>query len=468
MKPEAPVTVSLISLGCAKNLVDSEVIVGRLAGGPFALQREPAGADVVVVNTCGFIDPAKEESVDTICEMLELKARGEVKGVVVAGCMVRRYGEELARELPDVDAFLDISDYSDAPSVFRRIRDKAAGDDSPARAEAGGRILRGGEKTASVDLDRTLLTLPHTAYLRISEGCDRKCAFCAIPLIRGLQKSKPVDVLVAEAVRLAARGVKELSLIGEETTAWGSDLGMGYGLGIVELLRALGGVRGIEWLRLQYAHPGSMKPALVEEIATNPKVAKYVDMPVQHGDDEILKRMRRGTPAARIRDLVRELRAASPDVTLRTTVLVGFPHETETRFENLMAFLAEARFDRLGCFAYSREEGTASHAMTSRVAARTAAERRRKVMTLQRRIAKKAHEAWIGRTRRVLVDRVEKDVAIARSEGEAPQVDPVIRIKGAGHGSGLAPGSFVEVTIDGVDEYDLRASLATLAGSRSS
>jgi ribosomal protein S12 methylthiotransferase len=317
--PEPTTRVCLVSLGCAKNLVDSEVIVGRLTNGPFELQRDPAGADVVVVNTCGFIDSAKEESIDTICEMLDLKAQGAVKGVVVAGCMVKRYGGEMQRELPDVDAFLDISDYSDAPKVIRAIRDRAYGETSLARAEAGSEIVRrdetgapilgGGAKTASVDLARTLLTAPHTAYLRVSEGCDRKCAFCAIPLIRGLQKSKPIDVLVSEARALAARGVKELSLIGEETTAYGSDLGMKYGLGIVELLRALSAVKGIRWIRLQYAHPGSFKPELIAEIRDNPKVAKYVDIPIQHGDDEVLKRMKRGTPRTKILELFRALRA---------------------------------------------------------------------------------------------------------------------------------------------------------------
>ena len=224
--PSRPIKVSLVSLGCPKNLVDSEVMVGKLTGGAFELQSAPEGSDVVVVNTCGFIDAAKEESIDTICEMLDLKAQGAVKGVVVAGCMVRRYGSEMQQELPDVDAFLDISDYSDAPRVFKTIHARTSGETSPARAESIAPFVGGGaDKSPTADLGRSLLTLPHTAYLRVSEGCDRKCAFCAIPLIRGTQKSKPIDGLVKEAKRLAAAGVKELSLVGEETTAYGSDLG---------------------------------------------------------------------------------------------------------------------------------------------------------------------------------------------------------------------------------------------------
>ncbi len=472
MTTETPTRVCLVSLGCAKNLVDSEVIVGRIANGPFTLQRDPLGADVVIVNTCGFIDSAKEESIDTICEMLDMKAQGDVKGVVVAGCMVRRYGGEMQRELPDVDAFLDISDYSDAPRLLREIRDRAYGDTSPARAEAGSELIRrdetgapilgGGKKTATVDLGRTLLTAPHTAYLRVSEGCDRKCAFCAIPLIRGTQKSKPIDVLVAEARELARRGVKELSLIGEETTAYGSDLGMKYGLGIVELLRALSTVKGIAWIRLQYAHPGSFRPELIAEIRDNPKVAKYVDIPIQHGDEEILKRMKRGTPRKKIEELFLALREAMPDIVLRTTVLVGFPYETETRFENLLEVLRTIRFDRLGCFTYSREEGTSSHELGSRVPSRVAAERRRKVMTLQRKIARERNQRKVGRTLPVLIDLVSGKDAYGRTEGDAPQVDGVVRIRGAAH---LKPGEFVDVTIDKVVGYDLEGAVAEVAGA---
>ena len=456
---DSPIRVALVSLGCPKNLVDSEVMVGQLAGGPFALQGSPSGADVVVVNTCGFIDPAREESVDTICEMLELKARGEVKGVVVAGCMVRRYGVDLARELPDVDAFLDISDYSDAPTVFQRIHRREPGDGSPAREDALAPIAGGGDKTDQVDLGRALLTLPHTAYLRVSEGCDRKCAFCAIPLIRGTQRSKPIEVLVEEARQLASTGVREISLVGEETTAYGSDLGMRYGEGIVELLGALGEVDGLHWIRLLYAHPGSFAPSLIDEIRDNDKVAKYVDMPIQHADDDVLKRMRRGTPADRIRAIVRDLRDEVPGITLRTTILVGFPYETERRFGRLLDFLEEARFERLGCFAYSREEGTSSYDFGSRIPSREAAERRRRVMTLQRRISKERNDALVGEVVPVLIDVIEGDEAIGRTEADAPQIDGTVRVRGAGE---LTPGRLVSVHVDKAHGYDLEGTVREL------
>lgn len=464
--------VSLISLGCPRNLVDSEVLVGRLAGDSFRLQQEPEGADVVVINTCGFIDAAREESIDTICEMLELKARGEVKGVVVAGCMVRRYGADLTRELPDVDAFLDISDYSDAPAVFRAIASRAPGAGSPGSTEAGAPFFGGGgEKTASVDLGRTLLTLPHTAYLRVSEGCDRKCTFCAIPGIRGRQRSKPIEILMEEAGQLARAGVIELNLIGEETTAYGSDLGMGYGEGIVALIRALSTHDSLRWIRLLYAHPGSFHPALVTELRENPKLTPYLDVPIQHGDDEILKRMRRGTPAAAIRKMVSTLREEVPDMTLRTTVLVGFPGETDLRFQRLVALLEEARFDRLGCFAYSREEGTGAYELTSRVSARVAAERRRQVMTMQREITAERNVALVGRTIEVLIDQVQDDRATGRTAGDAPQIDCRVDFAFAElqrnrfDPAGLRPGEIVDALITGTDGYDLRATLATPVGA---
>lgn len=457
MSDETPIRISLISLGCPKNLVDSEVMVGRLAGGAFQMQSEPPGSDVVVVNTCGFIDPAKEESIDTICEMLELKARGEVKGVVVAGCMVRRYGADLARELPDVDAFLDISDYSDAPEVFRRIHARAPGAESPARVEAGGRT-----KSEGSDRGRTLLTLPHTAYLRVSEGCDRKCAFCAIPLIRGTQRSKPMAMLIEEARALAAAGVRELSLVGEETTAYGSDLGMPYGEGIAPLLRGLGEIPGIEWIRLLYAHPGSFKQSLVEELRDNPKVAKYVDMPVQHGDDSVLKRMKRGTPVAKIQATIDQLREEIPNITLRTTILVGFPYETERRFENLLAFLEASRFERLGCFSWSREEGTSAHAYGSRVSARAAAERRRRVMTLQRKLNNKQNKALIGTVQRVLVDTAEGKECVGRSEADAPEIDGVVYFESPFR---VRPGEFVDVRVEKTDGYDLVGHAVALSPS---
>lgn len=451
---DAPISIALISLGCPKNLVDSEVMVGRLWDGPFELRAEPEGADVVVVNTCGFIGPAREESIGTVQEMLRLKEQGDVKGVVVAGCLVARLGKPIKDRLPGVDAFLDLSDYSDAPDVIRRIAGR--GGASPARQEAGAFFGGGAEKTAESDLGRGLLTLPHTAYLRVSEGCDRKCSFCAIPIIRGTQRSKPLDVLVEEAAQLASLGVRELSLVGEETTAWGSDLGHAYGEGIVELLSALDDIEGIDWIRLLYAHPGSFKPSLVEALRDLESVAKYVDMPVQHGDDDILKAMKRGTPSAKIRGIVSDLRDAIPFITLRTTILVGFPGETDERFENLLSFLAETRFERLGCFVYSREEGTSSYDLGDAVPTEVAEERRDRVMALQQSIARARNDSLVGQELDVLVDEVDETGGLGRTEGDAPQIDANVRLTG----EDLEPGTILVARVTGVSGYDLEATVA--------
>ncbi|MBI4881479.1 MAG: MiaB/RimO family radical SAM methylthiotransferase, partial [Planctomycetes bacterium] len=314
---------------------------------------------------------------------------------------------------------------------------------------------------ATTDLTRARLTLPHIAYLRVSEGCDRRCSFCAIPQIRGRQRSRPLGLLVAEAENLAGSGVKELCLVGEETTAYGRDLGPGKGRGIAQLLAALGRIDGLRWIRLLYAHPGSFRPELVAEIRDNEKVAKYVDMPIQHGDDEILKRMKRGTPASGIRRLVAGLRREVPGITLRTTVLVGFPGETERRFENLLALLEETRFERLGCFTFSREEGTAAHALRPRPAARVAARRRARVMALERRIIAERNTALVGRTIPVLIDRVAGNEAIGRSEGDAPDIDCSVRVRGAG----LAPGTIAAVRVTGVRGYDLEGRARGAAGA---
>jgi len=455
---EDPITISLISLGCPKNLVDSEVLVGRLWDGPFELSAEPEGSDVVVVNTCGFIGPARAESIETIEEMLALKKRGDVNGVVVAGCLVSRLGKPITERLPGVDAFLELSDYEAAPEVIRRAAGRAVEESaSPARQEAGVPFFgEATEKTAEADLGRGLLTLPHTAYLRISEGCDRKCAFCAIPLIRGTQRSKPLDLLVEEAAQLSTLGVRELSLVGEETTAWGSDLGYAYGEGIAELLSALDDVEGIDWIRLLYAHPGSMKPSVIAALRDLENVVPYLDMPVQHGDDDILKAMKRGTPSEKIREVVRTLRAEIPEITLRTTILVGFPGETDERFESLLGFLEETRFERLGCFVYSREEGTSSYDLEGAVPAELAEQRRDRVMTLQRRIAEERNESLVGRPLDVMVDAASDESGLGRTEGDAPQIDANVHLTGAG----LEPGAIVEARVTGTSGYDLEATVS--------
>src|SRR5262245_35963836 len=334
-KSKQPVRVALVSLGCAKNLIDSEVILGRVGEGACEIVRDPEAADIAIVNTCGFIEAAREESLRTIEELLLLKRRGTVQGVLVAGCMVKRFRPELEAKLPEVDAFLDISDYADVSKAIAGVT-------------AGRKVahLRGGRaKTGATDLARLLLTPEHFAYLRVSEGCDYKCTFCVIPHIRGLHVSKPREMLVEETEQLASLGVKEIALVGEDITSYGKDLGERGGL--VPLLRDLAGVDGIRWIRLLYTHPLSFPDALVDELASNDKLVPYVDMPIQHIDDDVLKRMKRGTPRRLIEERIATLRERIPGIALRTTIIVGFPGETEAAFESLLGFLGEARFERL-------------------------------------------------------------------------------------------------------------------------
>ena len=381
--PGAGRSVCLVSLGCSKNLVDSEVMVGHLGRAGITLVTEPEDARVVIVNTCGFIGEAREESVDTILRYAALKQRGDIEGLVVTGCLVELHAKELSAELPEVDAFLPLSDYSGVPSIVDQVLGVEADAAGPTGSAAGRGVAGGAVKQGDSDLGRALLTPTHTAYLRLGEGCNHVCAFCAIPKIRGKLKSKPLEVLVEEATALARLGTRELTLIAEDSTDYGKDLRQGYGL--ADLLAALGRVEGIAWVRVMYAHPATMDERLAQVMADTPNVLPYIDMPVQHGDETVLKRMRRGTSPARIRRAVGWLRDAMPDITLRTTILVGFPGETERRFGHLLELLDELRFDRVGCFAFSPEEGTEGHGLGGRVPRKTAEARRRKVMDLQRR-----------------------------------------------------------------------------------
>lgn len=453
-------TVCLVSLGCSKALVDSEVMVGHLARAGLTLVGDPADSEVVIVNTCGFIDEARQESLDTIEEYAGAKRRGELKGLVVTGCLVQLHAERLARELPDVDAFLPLSDYSGVPSVV----DALLGG-HPGEVCAGGTALPGGErKAADTDLGRALLTAPHTAYLRLGEGCNHVCAFCAIPKIRGKLKSKPREVLLEEAAALGQLGVRELTLIAEDSTDYGKDLALGYGL--ADLLEGLGAIDAVKWIRVMYAHPATIDERLIATMARVPNIAPYLDMPVQHGDEQILRAMRRGTTPERIRKVVGWLRDAIPDLTLRTTILVGFPGETDTAFDNLMALLREVRFDRLGCFTYSPEPGTEGHELPGRVPREIAEERRAAVMELQRELLESSNRARIGTTDLVLVDAVEQAssgsgrLAIGRTVRDAPEVDGRVLVELPAKGRAPKPGDFISVRLTNTRGYDLVGTLA--------
>ncbi|MCB9898315.1 MAG: 30S ribosomal protein S12 methylthiotransferase RimO [Planctomycetes bacterium] len=472
-------TVCLVSLGCSKNLVDSEVMAGHLGRAGLQLVSDPDEADLVVVNTCGFIDAAREESIDTILEHVARKKKGRLKGLVVSGCLVELHAAELAKQIPEVDAFLPLSDYSGVPSIVQAVLGgslspggacpSAEGGDVPGVSLTGDlaptRELRPGglRKGPDDDLGRALLTPRHTAYLRLGEGCNHVCAFCAIPKIRGKLRSKPLEVLVEEAHALAALGTRELTLVAEDTTDWGKDLGGRQRL--ADLLRALGEVEGIRWVRVMYAHPATMDDDLAATMAAVPNVVPYLDIPVQHGDAEVLRRMRRGTSPERIRDLVRRLREAIPGITLRTTILTGFPGETEARFGRLLEMLEELRFDRVGCFVFSPESTTEAFTLRGRPSRKAAERRREAVMRLQRDVLQASNKARVGGVEEVLVDAVGELPgargiwAAARSVREAPEVDGQILVA-LPDADAATPGDFVQVRMTGVQGYDMMATLA--------
>jgi len=476
--------VCLVSLGCSKALVDTEVMGGHLGRAGLTLVSRPEDSDVVIINTCGFIDEARAESIETVQRYLALKRRGDVRGVVVTGCLVQLHEGQLRAEMPEVDAFLPISDYSGVPSIVDALlghapSDVCAGGEAAGRATAdrapGGMgyptaeiALPGGlAKLGDSDLGRALLTARHTAYLRLGEGCNHVCAFCAIPKIRGKLKSKPLAVLVEEAGALAQLGVRELTLIAEDSTDWGKDLH--EGLGLADLLLALGGVADLPWVRVMYAHPATIDDRLIDTLASVPNVVPYLDMPVQHGDAEVLRRMRRGTSPARIREVVGRLRGAVPGITLRTTILTGFPGETEEAFGHLLELLAELRFDRVGCFVFSSESSTEAGSMTGTVPRELAEERRAQVMELQRTLLQEKNRARRGTRDTVLVDAVERAVAgsgvlaIGRTATDAPEIDGRVLVelpaRPARGAPPVQPGDFLAVRITGAKGYDLTATL---------
>lgn len=430
--------VCIISLGCPKNLVDSEVIAGHMVRDRIEIVVEPDGADAVVINTCGFVDSAKEESRRTIGEILSLKRAGRTGKVVVAGCLVQRFKKALEKELPEVDAFLPITDYSGIPGLLKGL---------------GGSPLGGGRRDAQTDLGRMLLTQPHVSYLRISEGCNHRCSFCAIPTIRGRLKSKPIDVLVAEAEALASVGVKELNLVAEDSTEYGRDL-EGRAL-LPELLGELGRVEGLEWIRLLYAYPSRVSDELIKEMARNPKVVNYIDMPIQHMSDRLLKSMARGTSAGLIRKVVDSLRERIPGVILRTSVIVGYPGEGEEDFRRLTDYLQEARFERLGAFLFSPEEGTAAFRLDGRVPLDVAEERLDEVMRLQQAIIVDRNKSLVGAKEEVIVDAIQGDGTIlGRSRADAPEIDCAVLMDPH---EALRPGMLIQARITGHDGYDLLA-----------
>ncbi len=438
------IRVSLISLGCARNLVDSEVLLGHVVEEGLQVVQDAEDADVVVVNTCGFIDTAKQESIDTILSVARLKEEGSLKGVIAVGCLAQRYGEQLKQSIPELDAVFGLSDYSGVPAVVRKI---VNGSTRRWVATVDG----GRPKGPRSDSKRFLLTPKSFAYLRISEGCDHTCTFCAIPGMRGRNRSKPIDVLVEEASNLAAAGVQELVVVAEDSTAYGLDSTRRRQIHV--LLERLGEVDGIRWIRLMYAYPHTVAPELTTFLREHPKAVKYLDIPIQHISSPMLKAMKRGVSSDQVRGILDRLRREVPGIAVRSTLIAGFPGETEADFQAAKELVTSYRFERLGVFPYSQEEGTPAADLPHQVPAALAQQRVAELMDLQRVVMRGFHESLVGRTLPVLVDGYDADGKhlVGRTWADAPEVDGrVLLPRGAAE-----PGQLLDVVITGADDYEL-------------
>ena len=417
--------LNMISLGCAKALVDSELLLGGLKNAHFDITQEPEDADTIVVNTCGFLDIAREESIETILQAAELKKSGNLKQLVVMGCLSERFPEELAKEIPEVDRFFGSKNIHQVTS-FLTGKDYAK--DDPL-------------------FYRSLMTPGHYAYLKIAEGCDNGCSFCSIPLMRGLQKSRPIDSIMWEAEKLVDQGIKEMLVIAQDSTSYGWDLTPKVYLS--DLIKELDTL-DIEWIRLHYAHPAHLSQRIIDAMANAKKVCRYLDMPIQHGSDKILKSMRRGLGKDGIRDRVLRLREAIPDIRIRTTLIVGYPGETDDEFKQLYDFIEEMEFDRLGIFTYSEEEGTLAEALKDDVPTDVKHERKVEIMDLQANISSEKNNAIIGETLKVLVDKSGDTVSVGRTEFDSPEIDNIVHIKAS-----VPKGEFVQIKIDSANEFEL-------------
>jgi len=441
--------INIVSLGCARNLVDSEVMAGVLRRADYEVVAESAQADIVLVNTCSFIDAAREESVDAILQVARLKETGRLKTLVVAGCLPQRYADDLARELPEVDLFIGTGE---VPKIAEILK---------ARLVEKKRLYVGlPSYLYDHDTPRIRATPSHTAFVKVSEGCDHKCAFCIIPQLRGPHRSRPIDSIVDEAAALGRDGVKEINLIAQDLTAYGRERRDGTTL--YGLLRELDSVAGIEWIRLLYSYPNFLDEALLDLVRESQKICKYIDIPLQHASRRVLTRMRRGKSGSAVDEAVAKLRAAIPGVTLRTSLIVGFPGETDDDFRELLDFVERSEFERLGVFKYSTEDGTAAAGMDGPVPDDVKEARWQEVMELQAEISRKKNEVLIGTVQRVMIDGLdaEGERLQGRTEAHAPEVDGVVSIVDSvvdrkRRGAGPSPGDFVDVKITDALDYDL-------------
>jgi ribosomal protein S12 methylthiotransferase len=451
----------MVSLGCPKNLVDSEVMLGLAQKDGHRLTRDAADADVLVVNTCAFIDKAKQESIDTILEMAEHKKTGACKRLIVTGCMAERFRDELKAQIPEIDAILGTGEVpdivkaigGDASSVVPLLRSN--GEPISGRSKRTGPALP--DYLYDANTPRLLATPRHYAYIKIAEGCDYTCAFCIIPTLRGRYRSRSIDSIVQEARRLAATGVKELLLISQDTSFYGNDQGERGSL--ARLLRALDRVDGLEWVRMLYLYPTTIGDDVLEAMAESEKVCRYIDLPLQHASDQVLKRMKRPGTRASYERLLDRIRQRVPGVTLRTTFIVGFPGETPEDHAELQSFVRAIEFDHVGVFTYSHEDGTSAFALDDDVPAGLKRRRQAAVMRLQKEVVQRAHRTRIGTQVRVLVDgpSAEHDLVLrGRLEGQAPDIDPLVYLTDCDP-SALSPGQFVQAEVVSSRAYDLVA-----------
>lgn len=437
--------VSVVSLGCAKNLVHSETMMGLFQQNGYELTEQYDEAEVIIINTCGFVNAAKEESINTILELAQWKKYGRCKILAAVGCLVQKYAKELALELPEVDLFVGTNDYHHIVDILRNYQ----------KGEQKIIVHENWTEESRLEKAPRLVTTPeHYAYLRISEGCDNNCTYCVIPEMQGPHRSKTIEQIKAEAIELAEQGVTELVLVAQDTTYYGKDL---YGrFALVDLLKELVSIASIRWIRILYAYPNNFTDELIDYIASEEKICKYLDIPLQHADDEILRRMNRKISVKEMKTLIEKLRARIPGITLRSTFIVGFPGETEEQYQNLLDFLEEMKLDCVGAFPYSREEGTAADRMDGHLEEEEKEKRAENLMELQYDTMYRKHETAIGQKRVVKVDELSPDIPgllLCRSEGEAPDVDPWILVfEQEDHD--YTPGDYFMVEITGLDEYD--------------
>ena len=424
--PKNKKNVNLISLGCAKNMVDSEILLGGLNQTNLKIVKSPEEADTIIINTCGFLDIAREESINTILEAADLKNSGILKELVVMGCLSERYPNQIKEEIPEIDRIFGSNDHKQIVSF---LTGKDFSKDDPL-------------------FFRSLMTPNHYAYIKIAEGCDNGCSFCSIPIMRGLQKSRTIPAIMEEAERLAKNGTKELLVIAQDSTSYGWDLERKVYLS--DLLKELNTIDGIDWIRIHYAHPAHLSQRIIDAVAECDKVCNYLDMPIQHAADEILKSMRRGLGQDGIRNRITRLRETVPDIALRTTLIVGYPGETEEHFQSLRNFIEEIKFERLGIFTYSEEEGTAAYKLKDDVARDIKDYRKNLLQDIQQDISFEKNESFIGKELKVIIDKSANKISIGRTEFDSPEIDNIVHVKGIAE-----VGSFVHVKIDEVNEYEL-------------